>query len=55
MPQGTIRNTLETNEKIESFSKGMESFSKEIKNIKEKQMEILEFKNTIKLKVFEIL
>ena len=39
MLQWTIMNTLETNEKIENFSK-------EIEDIKENQIGIIELKNT---------
>ena len=42
-----IMNPVQTNEKPESLSREMGSFSKEIVDTKKKQMEILELKNII--------
>lgn len=41
-------NTLETTEKVEDFSKEIQSLKKGVKDIKENQMEISELKNSNK-------
>lgn len=41
-------NTLETTEKVEDFSKEIQSLRKGVKDIKENQMEISELKNSNK-------
>lgn len=47
MLQQAIIKMLETNDKIECFSKRIESLNKELEDIKEDQMGILEFKYII--------
>lgn len=41
-------NTLETTEKVENFSKEIQSLRKGVKDIKENQMEISELENSNK-------